>query len=185
MTNKNSVRIRKTVITALCVALCIVLPMAFHMVKNAGTIFLPMHIPVLLCGLICGWQYGPVCGLLGPRRSSLLTQMPPMAILPSMMAELAVYGAVTGLMMYAFKYKTTYLSLYTSLVVALISGRVVSGILKALIFSAGNYSFSVWVTASFVTCLPGLAIQLVIIPTLVKVLAKAKLLPRRQAQKQA
>ena len=102
-----------------------------------------------------------------------------------MMAELAVYGAVTGLMMYAFKYKTTYLSLYTSLVVALISGRVVSGILKALIFSAGNYSFSVWVTASFVTCLPGLAIQLVIIPTLVKVLAKAKLLPRRQAQKQA
>lgn len=108
-----------------------------------------------------------------------------MAILPSMMAELAVYGAVTGLVMYAFKYKTTYLSLYTSLVVALISGRVVSGILKALIFSAGNYSFSVWVTASFVTCLPGLAIQLVIIPTLVKVLAKAKLLPRRQAQKQA
>ena len=151
MTNKNSVRIRKTVITALCVALCIVLPMAFHMVKNAGTIFLPMHIPVLLCGLICGWQYGLVCGLLGPLLSSLLTQMPPMAILPSMMAELAVYGAVTGLMMYAFKYKTTYLS----------------------------------VTASFVTCLPGLAIQLVIIPTLVKVLAKAKLLPRRQAQKQA
>lgn len=185
MTNKNSVRIRKMVITALCVALCIVLPMAFHMVKNAGTIFLPMHIPVLLCGLICGWQYGLVCGLLGPLLSSLLTQMPPMAILPSMMAELAVYGAVTGLMMYAFKYKTTYLSLYTSLVVALISGRVVSGILKALIFSAGNYSFSVWVTASFVTCLPGLAIQLVIIPTLVKVLAKAKLLPRRQAQKQA
>ena len=179
MTNKNSMRIRKTVITALCVALCIVLPMAFHMVKNAGTIFLPMHIPVLLCGLICGWQYGLVCGLLGPLLSSLLTQMPPMAILPSMMAELAVYGAVTGLMMYAFKYKTT------SLVVALISGRVVSGILKALIFSAGNYSFSVWVTASFVTCLPGLAIQLVIIPTLVKVLAKAKLLPRRQAQKQA
>lgn len=66
MTNKNSVRIRKTVITALCVALCIVLPMAFHMVKNAGTIFLPMHIPVLLCGLICGWQYGLVCGLIGP-----------------------------------------------------------------------------------------------------------------------
>ena len=52
MTNKNSDRIKKTVITALCVALCIVLPMAFHAVKNAGTIFLPMHIPVLLCGLI-------------------------------------------------------------------------------------------------------------------------------------
>ena len=171
MTNKNSDRIKKMVITALCVALCIVLPMAFHAVKNAGTIFLPMHIPVLLCGLIA--------------LSTLLTQMPPMAILPAMTAELAVYGAVTGLMMYAFKYKTTYLSLYASLVTALIAGRVVSGILKALIFSAGSYSFSVWITASFVTCLPGLAIQLAIIPSLVKVLDKAKLLPRRQAKKQS
>ena len=98
MTNKNSDRIKKTVITALCVALCIVLPMAFHTVKNAGSIFLPMHIPVLLCGLICGWQYGLVCGLLGPALSTLLTQMPPMVILPAMTAELAVYGAVTGLM---------------------------------------------------------------------------------------
>ena len=185
MTNKNSDRIKKTVITALCVALCIVLPMAFHAVKNAGTIFLPMHIPVLLCGLICVWQYGLVCGLIGPALSTLLTQMPPMAILPAMTAELAVYGAVTGLMMYAFKYKTTYLSLYVSLVTALIAGRVVSGILKALIFSAGSYSFSVWITASFVTCLPGLAIQLAIIPSLVKVLDKAKLLPRRQAKKQS
>ena len=108
-----------------------------------------------------------------------------MAILPAMTAELAVYGAVTGLMMYAFKYNTTYLSLYASLVTALIAGRVVSGILKALIFSAGSYSFSVWITASFVTCLPGLAIQLAIIPSLVKVLDKAKLLPHRQAKKQS
>ena len=177
--------VKPLVFAAVCLAIGLILPTVFHTLAIPGTIFLPMHIPVLLCGLICGWQYGLVCGLLGPLLSSLLTQMPPMAILPSMMAELAVYGAVTGLMMYAFKYKTTYLSLYTSLAVALISGRVVSGILKALIFSAGNYSFSVWVTASFVTCLPGLAIQLAIIPTLVKVLAKAKLLPRRQAQKQA
>ena len=177
--------LKNLVLSAMFIAIGIVLPFFTGQIPEVGKMLLPMHLPVFFCGLICGWQYGLVCGLIGPLFSSLLTQMPPMAILPSMMAELAVYGAVTGLMMYAFKYKTTYLSLYTSLVVALISGRVVSGILKALIFSAGNYSFSVWVTASFVTCLPGLAIQLVIIPTLVKVLAKAKLLPRRQAQKQA
>ena len=182
---KSKFNAKQLVLAALCVALGVVLPVAFHSIPNAGSVLLPMHIPVLLCGLICGWQYGLVCGLIGPALSTLLTQMPPMAILPAMTAELAVYGAVTGLMMYAFKYKTAYLSLYASLVTALIAGRVVSGILKALIFSAGSYSFSVWITASFVTCLPGLAIQLAIIPSLVKVLAKAKLLPRRQAKKQS
>lgn len=181
MKNKNSLILRKTVTTALCVALCIVLPMAFHAVQNAGKVFLPMHMPVLLCGLVCGWQYGLVCGILGPVLSSLLTQMPPVAVLPSMVAELAIYGAVTGILMYIFKNKTTYVALYTSLVTALIAGRAVSGILNALIFSAGSYSLSVWLTASFVTCLPGLLIQLVLIPTLVKALARAKALPQNRA----
>ena len=58
-----------------------------------------MHIPVLLCGLVCGWPYGLVCGLLGPFLSILLTGMPPAAMLPSMMVECAVYGAVSGIVL--------------------------------------------------------------------------------------
>ena len=89
--------VRNLVFTAVCAALCIVVPMAFHTIPNAGVVFLPMHIPVLLCGLMCGWPYGLLCGLIGPLLSSLTTGMPPAAMLPSMMVECAVYGLVTGL----------------------------------------------------------------------------------------
>lgn len=173
---------KKLVFSAVCLAMCLVLPMAFHTVQNAGAIFLPMHIPVLLCGLICGWQYGLICGLTGPLISSLITSMPSMAILPSMMVELAVYGLVCGLMMKFIRTKSTYADLYISLVSSMLFGRVVSGSAKALIFSAGKYSFKMWITGSFVTALPGLVIQLVLIPTVVYALMRARVIPMRYAK---
>ena len=45
---------KKLVSCALCIAIGVLLPMAFHVIPNAGSIFLPMHIPVLICGLFCG-----------------------------------------------------------------------------------------------------------------------------------
>ena len=142
MTNKNSDRIKKMVITALCVALCIVLPMAFHAVKNAGTIFLPMHIPVLLCGLICGWQYGLVVGIVGPTLSMLTTGMPPLATLPSMLIECAVYGLVSGLLMKFVRTGHVYADMYVSLIVAMLAGRIIGGICKALFFTDGEYTIA-------------------------------------------
>ena len=88
---------RKIVTAALFVALCIVLPIAFHSIPNAGSVFLPMHIPVLMCGLVCGWPYGLACGLLGPS-SQFADRYAAMAVLPGMLCELAVYGFVTGLL---------------------------------------------------------------------------------------
>ena len=76
----------KLTISGACVALGVVLPIAFHSIPNAGSIFLPMHIPVLLCGLLCGPLYGLLCGILAPLISSFVTGMPPMAILPGMTA---------------------------------------------------------------------------------------------------
>ena len=169
---------KKSILTAVCIALCVVLPQAFHTIPNAGQVYLPMHIPVLLCGLICGAPYGLLCGLAGPALSTLFTQMPPVAMLPSMMVECAVYGLAAGLMMLV-KTKYLYADLYLSLVCAMIAGRVVSGIAKALIFSAGNYSMAMWVTGSFVTSLPGIIIQLALIPTIVFALEKASLIPQR------
>ncbi|MBQ2774960.1 MAG: ECF transporter S component [Clostridia bacterium] len=178
---KNTVAIKKIVITAFCIALCVILPLAFHTVHNAGKVFCPMHIPVLLCGLICGWPFGMLCGFVGPLLSSLITGMPLMSLLPSMMLELAVYGAVTGFLMKVVHTKSTYVNLYISLISAMLSGRLVSGIANALIFSAGSYSFDAWITASFVTSLPGLIIQLAIIPTIVVTLKKAHLIPEKQS----
>jgi uncharacterized membrane protein len=163
--------------TAICAAMCVVLPLAFHAIPNAGTILLPMHIPVLLCGLMCGWPYGLVCGLLGPFLSSF-TGMPPMAVLPGMMVECGVYGMVSGVMMkYARTGKPT-ADLYISMGTAMVLGRVVAGFAKALIFTPGTPAFA-WVTTSLVTGIPGIIIQLVVMPLLITALTRAKLLPKR------
>jgi len=170
--------IKRMTLTSVCVALCVVLPIAFHSIPNAGSVFLPMHIPVLICGMICSWPYGLLCGLLGPLLSSVLTGMPPAAVLPAMMVECGTYGLVSGLMLKLIRTRSTYGDLYVSLVVAMLAGRVVSGIAKALIFSPGM-AMSAWVTASFVTAIPGIVIQLVFLPSVVFTLMKAKLIPLR------
>ena len=163
----------KLTISGACVALGVILPIAFHSIPNAGSIFLPMHIPVLLCGLICGPLYGLICGILAPVISSFCTGMPPMAILPGMTAELAVYGLISGLFMCKFSTKKSLANIYIALIFSMICGRIVGGLLNGLIFRAGHYSLQVWVAASFITALPGIVIQLVLIPIMVFTLQKA------------
>ena len=160
---------KKLVFCAICVALCVVLPMAFHAL-GSGTVFLPMHVPVLLCGLVCTWPYGVVCGLLGPMLSSVLTSMPPTAILPSMMAELAMRLVHTGRL---------YGDLYIALCCAIPCGRIVAGVVKALTFPAGSWSMAAWVSAHVLISWPGTLIQLALLPTLVVALTKARLVPPR------
>ena len=167
---------KRLILAALCAALGVVLPLAFHAVANAGSIFLPMHFPVLLCGLICGWPYGLACGILTPLLSSVFTGMPPMAYLPGMLCELAVYGFVSGLLMRQIKTGKLLADLYLSLITAMLAGRLVFGLLNALIFRAGSYSLAIWVSASFITALPGIVIQLAVIPALVLALKKSRLI---------
>ena len=173
----NMTPVKKLVFTAVCAALCLVLPMAFHSIPNAGSIFLPMHIPVLLCGLICGWPYGAVCGLLGPFISSF-TGMPPAAVLPSMMVECGAYGLVAGLMMKYIRTKHAVADLYISMVTAMVLGRVIAGLVKAWILTPGTAPFA-WVTTSLVTGIPGILIQLVIMPAIIFALTRARLIPNR------
>jgi len=174
---------KKYVITAMCITLCAVLPTVFHSIPNLASIVSPMHIPALLCGLICGWPFGIACGLMGPALSSFVTGMPNMAVLPAMMVELAAYGAIAGLLMRILRTKNVYVSLYISLVTAMLAGRVLAGVVRALIFMAGEYSFALWVSSYFVTTLPGIAIQLVLIPIIYLALEKARLIPARSGNK--
>ena len=170
--------VKKIVLTAVCAALCVVVPMAFHAIPNAGSVFLPMHIPVLLCGIVCGWPYGFICGLIGPLVSSLLTGMPPAAMLPSMMVECCVYGLTTGLVMKYVRTGKLLPDLYISMIAAMILGRAISGIAKSLIFSPGTAPFA-WVTTSLVTGIPGIVIQLLLIPLIIVALTRAHLVPKR------
>jgi len=166
---------KKLAITAMFVAIGIVLPLAFHTIPNAGRIFLPMHIPILLCGLVIGFPYGLACGIITPLLSSLITGMPPAAMLPAMVCELAAYGTVSSLLMRYVPIKNMFTRTYISLIGAMLVGRMLFGILNSVIFMAGSYSMQMWVTAAFITALPGVAIQIVIIPLIVLALQKSKL----------
>jgi niacin transporter len=165
---------RRLTFAALCIALGIVLPITLHAIPNAGSIFLFMHIPVLLCGLLCGWPYGLVCGVVTPILSSVLTGMPPAAYLPGMVAELAIYGLMAGLVLKLVRTRSELLNLYIALVSAMLAGRLAMGVLNALLFRAGSYSMQLWVAGMFVTALPGIAIQLVLLPILVRALSGAR-----------
>lgn len=178
MTNNSS--IKRLCITAVCLALCCVLPMAFHSV-GLGSALSPMHIPVLLCGIVCGGWYGLVCGIVGPILSSVITGMPQMPMLIRMIPELAVYGLATGLAMRYIRTGKNALDLYLSLIIAMILGRIVGGIASAIFYmgSGEAYSIAIWASSYFVTAVPGIVAHLVLVPVLALTLTKAGLVPKR------
>lgn len=163
---------KKLTLTAMCLALGIILPQAFHMIPNAGNIFLPMHIPVLICGFICGPFYGLTVGIITPCLSHIIFSMPPAMMLGQMIVELGVYGLCTGLLNQIITINNELLKYYLVLIISMVVGRITYGICNALLFKAGNYSLSIWLSAAFIKGLPGIIIQLVLIPTIVKTIKK-------------
>lgn len=161
--------------TSLLLAMGLVLPLLMHLFA-AGTVLLPMHIPVLICGFLCGMPYGAICGFALPYISSFLTGMPPMfptAI--TMSLELCTYGILAGLFYRKLKWHV-----YPSLIAAMLFGRAVSGISNAVIlgFASRAYSLQIFLTASFITALPGILIQLAFIPLCVLAIEKTKLIDK-------
>ena len=172
-------QVKKVVVAAVCAALGIVLPMAFHSIPNAGATWLPMHIPVMISGLVAGPVAGAATGVLAPVLSGLLTGMPPAPMLPPMTCELLVYGLVSGLLSRVVRTGNATADLYISRVGAMLAGRVVAGVLRALIFSPGAYSLEAWLTASFVTAIMGIVLQLAVVVPIVVSLERAGLVPPR------
>ena len=125
--------VKKSCICAICIALCYVLPMAFH-AFGIGDELSPMHNPVLMCGLLLGPGYGAFCGIAGPIISST-TGMPSFMQCFYMVPELAVYGLVTGLMMKLVHTKKLGLDLYISMIPAMLLGRIVGGLAQRLVIS--------------------------------------------------
>ena len=166
---------KNLVLTAFFIALGLVLPMAFHAIPNGGTLFSPMHIPVLICGLCVGPLEGLICGLATPALSSVLTGMPPAPVLPGMLVELAFYGLVSGLMMKALKNNHSFAKIYIALLVAMLCGRIAGGLVNAFILNAGSYTFQMWLTAYFVRGIAGIVTHLIVVPLLVRALQKANL----------
>lgn len=164
---------RELIIAALFIALGLVLPMVFHTFNMGGPAFLPMHIPVLLGGLILSPLYALAVGLVTPVLSSLLTGMPPLVpMLPIMFFELGAYGLVSSLMKKNFK-----MSDILSLVIAMIVGRIVAGLTVFVLVNLFTFKLPgpvAFIEGAIVTGLPGIAIQIVAIPLLMVALRKAK-----------
>ena len=176
MNAKQNKTVVKLTLSAMFLAIGLVLPLFTAQIPQIGQMPLPMHIPVLLCGLTCGWPYGLACGVLTPLLSHLLTGMPGAAYLPAMLCELAAYGLISGLLSRLIHTGRRSLDLYVQLIGAMVIGRVVYGVMNALVFRAGAYSMELFLTAAFVTALPGILIQLILLPGLVLVLEKAGVL---------
>ncbi|SDN89826.1 ECF transporter S component [Acetanaerobacterium elongatum] len=174
---------KKLVYAAGCLAMGIILALLFHLLGGGlGNILLPMHIPVLLCGFLCGPLFGAACGVLLPLLSSIMIGIPPIfPVGAAMMFELCTYGLLSGLL-----YKKA--NVYISLIVAMLGGRIIGGAANAVLLGiAGKaYGLTAFVTTMFVTALPGIFIQLGLIPLLVIALTRARLIndPKGQNQKQ-
>lgn len=178
-------RTLKLTLSAMFLAIALIVPRIFHIFPGSGGIFLPMHLPVLLCGFVLGWQYGFAVGLVAPILNSLISGMPVMAKVPYMTAELAAYGLCAGLFYIALNFRKLKvvgfpLGAIASLVASLVIGRVIyalSLILALYVFGMKNAS-PVAVIEAFVTGIPGIVIQLVLIPVLLTVIEKAGVFKR-------
>ncbi len=172
--------VKKITVAAVCLALAMLLPFLTGQIQQLGNALSPMHIPVLLCGFICGAPYGFIIGLISPILRFALFGMPP--IFPKgiiMVFELAAYGLSAGLLYKMLPKKIP--NIYVSLILSMLIGRTVAGIAKFVLvtFFAPNIPFgwAIFWTDYFVTSLPGIILHIVLIPVIVISLKKAKLIP--------
>ena len=174
---KNHSSILRLIISALCLALAYTLPFLTGQIPEIGSMLLPMHVPVLLCGFLCGWKWGLSVGFISPILRSLILGRPilfPMAV--CMAIELGAYGLVCGIAYRIFPKKKKYI--YLSLIIAMIVGRVLWGIAMAVCMGikGGAFTFSAFLSGAFIEAIPGIIIQIVLIPILVMVLDNKKVL---------
>lgn len=154
---------RKLTYGGLFVALAVVLPSMFHLV-GLGQVFLPMHIPVLFSGFVCGPVIGMLVGIMSPILSALVTGMPPLVppVAQAMVVELAFYGLLTGLL-----FERLHLGAYISLAGAMIVGRMAYGVMGYLVLPLfGIAKAPLWapLLGAFGTSLPGVLVQIICIP---------------------
>ena len=170
---------RKLVFAALFLALGLVLPFLTAQIPQVGSMLLPMHLPVLLCGFVCGWPYGLLVGAVTPLLRSMLFSMPPLYPTAVAMAfELAAYGLLAGLFYKLLPKKPVYV--YVSLILAMLGGRVVWGLVQMILMSlvAQPFTWQIFMAGAFGNALPGIAVQLVLIPVIVLALRSARLMDR-------
>lgn len=169
-------KVRRLTFGAMCLAMSLLLPQVFHFIgyQQAGAVFLPMHLPVFIGGMLLGPIYGLFLGVFAPLTSFVLTGMPSAERVLFMICELATYGTVSGILFYYFKLSYKKLGSLIALLISMLSGRLV----YAIVISLATYVFHIplggieAVIASVITGMPGILIQCFLIPPIVNVIEK-------------
>ena len=169
-------QIKKLVYAAVCLALALFLPFLTGQLPEIGSVLSPMHIPALLCGFICGWQYGIVVGFIAPLLRHMIFSMPPMPMALIFAFEFAAYGCIAGGLYKILPKKT--INIYVSLVGAMLGGRVVWGIGRFILAGINNttFPFSAFLAGAFIDAVPGIILHIIIVPHIVLALKDSKLI---------
>lgn len=165
--------IKKITLSGVLLAATLILPFLTGQIPQIGSMLSPMHIPVLICGFVCGWQYGAIVGAVAPILRFLCFGMPPLfPVGLAMTFELAAYGACAGLVYKALPRKT--INVYVSLIVSMIIGRLVWGVAMFGIaaVSSVNFSIEAFIAGAFINSVPGIIAHIIIIPVIVIALKK-------------
>ena len=165
--------ISKMILSGLFLALGLILPFLTGQIQQFGSMLLPMHIPVLLCGFVCGPFWGMAVGFVTPVLRSVLFGMPPLfPIALTMALELAAYGILTGLLGSIFSKGKQ--GIYTALILAMVGGRVVWGLAAGVFYGMAGipFNWSVFIAGSFFGAWPGILVQLILIPPLVQAIRR-------------
>lgn len=164
-------------LAAMFMAIGLVLPFLTGQIKQIGSMLLPMHIPVFLCGLICGWQYGLIVGFILPILRSVLFGMPilfPTGI--AMAFELATYGAVIG-WLYSHSRWQCVIALYRCMIMAMLAGRLVWGVVQIVLLgiNGNGFTWKMFIAGAFLNAIPGIILQLILIPAIMVALNRTGL----------
>lgn len=169
--------VRRMIYAAICLALCMVLPFLTGQIQQLGNALCPMHIPVLLCGFLCGAPYAVVVGAVAPILRFFLFGMPVLFPMGTAMSfELAAYGLLAGLLYRKLPKKP--INIYIALLTAMLGGRIVWGIVRfamTLLFGV-EFSVAMFVSGAFLTAIPGIICHIILIPVIVLALQKAGLM---------
>ena len=177
----SSIQVRRLTYAALYLAIAMVLPFVTGQIPEIGSMLSPMHIPVLLCGFICGWPWGLAVGFIAPLLRSVVFGMP--ALFPGAVAmafELAVYGGLSGFLHHLLPKKKW--CIYVTLVTSMIAGRIVWGIARLILagLSGNTFTWALFLAGAFTNAVPGIILHIMLIPVLVMAMDRAGLSLNRQ-----
>ena len=169
-------KVTKLVYAAMCLALALVLPFLTGQIPQIGSALCPMHLPVLLAGYLCGPWWGAAAGACAPLLRHLWLGMPPLVTALGMTFELGTYGLVVGMLYRVLPKKLS--GIYISLLCAMVAGRAVWGCAMMVIMgiSQSPFTWSAFLAGALLNAIPGIVVQLVLIPLLVRSLHKAQII---------